>query len=227
MSTHAFARPSAVVFDLDGTLVDTAPDLGRALNVLLAERGRPPISLDGIRRLVGEGAARLVERGFIASGGLPEDLTILTRRFVAIYSEGIARLSRPFPGVVDTLGLLRHAGIALGICTNKPDGLTRQLLDALDLAQYFSAIAGGDVPARKPDARHLLGVLAELAAAPAGCLMVGDSANDVNVARNAHVPVVVVSYGYTTTPPGELGADALIERFDELPTLLGLLVVRS
>jgi phosphoglycolate phosphatase len=222
MAQRALARPTAVVFDLDGTLVDTAPDLGRALNVLLAELGRPSVPLDSIRRLVGDGAARLVERGFTASGGVPGDLATLTRRFVAIYAQGIALTSHPFPGVVDTLGLLQRAGIALGICTNKPDALTRQLLDALDLARFFSAIAGGDVPARKPDPRHLLGVLAELGADPAGSLMVGDSANDTNVARNAGVRVVVVSYGYTTTPPMELGADALIERFDELPSLLGL-----
>jgi phosphoglycolate phosphatase len=221
-TTFRFRRPRAVVFDLDGTLIDTAPDLGRALNALLAEHGRPAVEPAAVRHMVGDGAARLVERGFAATGGLPDTLETLTRRFVAHYEAGIADASRPFPGVNDALQRLAAAGIALAVCTNKPDRLTFKLLDALDLRRHFAVIAGGDVPARKPDRRHLLDVLARLRAEASAALMVGDSANDVNVARNAGVAVVAVSYGYTTTPAAALGADALIDRLDQLPGLVGV-----
>lgn len=222
MALTRFEQRNAVIFDLDGTLVDTAPDLGDALNRVLAEHGREPMGADGIRRMIGDGAAKLVERGFAATGGLPAPLASLVERFLAIYEPRIAETSRPFPGVIDTLKGLKAAGLKLGVCTNKPDEATRRLLDALDLAPYFTAVSGGDVPARKPDARHLLGVVEKLGTTPARTLMVGDSMNDVASARNAGVAVVVVSFGYTITPASQLGADALIERFDELRGLLGL-----
>jgi phosphoglycolate phosphatase len=222
MELPRFGALDAVVFDLDGTLVDTAPDLGGALNRLLAEHGRVPIGADGIRRMIGDGAAKLVERGFAATGGLPAALPSLVERFLAIYEPNIAETSRPFPGVVETLERLKAAGLRLGVCTNKPDEATRRLLAALDLSRHFTAVSGGDVPARKPDARHLLGVLRDLDASPTRSLMVGDSPNDVAAARNAGVPVVVVSFGYTTTPAAQLGADRLIDDFAALPEILGV-----
>jgi phosphoglycolate phosphatase len=222
MDLPRFGSLDAVIFDLDGTLVDTAPDLGDALNHLLVEHRRNPIAPEGIRRMIGDGAAKLVERGFIASGGLPSPLPSLVQRFLAIYEPIIADRSRPFPGVTATLARLVAAGIRLGVCTNKPDIATRRLLATLDLARYFDAVSGGDVPARKPDARHLLGVIAQLAAPPERSLMVGDSTNDVMAARNAGIPVVVVSFGYTSTPAAQLGADALIDDFAALPGILGM-----
>jgi phosphoglycolate phosphatase len=222
MELPRFGALDAVVFDLDGTLVDTAPDLGGALNRLLAEHGRVPIGADGIRRMISDGAAKLVERGFAATGGLPAALPSLVERFLAIYEPNIAETSRPFPGVVETLERLKAAGLRLGVCTNKPDEATRRLLAALDLSRHFTAVSGGDVPARKPDARHLLGVLRDLDASPTRSLMVGDSPNDVAAARNAGVPVVVVSFGYTTTPAAQLGADRLIDDFAALPEILGV-----
>jgi phosphoglycolate phosphatase len=216
------ARPRAIVFDLDGTLVDTALDLGRALNALLAEYSRPTVGLNDIRHMVGDGAAKLVERGFSASGGLPKPLPELSKRFIEIYGAGVADESRPFPGVIETLERCAAAGIGLGVCTNKPTGLSKSLLDALDLSRFFTSLAGGDGPVRKPDPRHLLGVVEELHAAPETSLMVGDSTNDVAAARAAHMKVVIVSFGYTTVPPAQLGGDRLIDRFDELAPLVGV-----
>jgi phosphoglycolate phosphatase len=216
------ARPRAIVFDLDGTLVDTALDLGRALNVLLAEYSRPSVTLNDIRHMVGDGAAKLVERGFSATGGLPKPLPDLAKRFIEIYGAGVADESRPFPGVVETLERCRAAGIELGVCTNKPTGLSNALLEALDLSRFFAAVAGGDGPVRKPDPRHLLGVVENLKAVPETALMVGDSTNDVQAARNAKMKVVIVSFGYTTVPPAQLGGDRLIDSFEELAPLVGV-----
>ena len=223
MSKIALTPPRAVVFDLDGTLVDTAPDIIAALNALLAEQGRPSLHAAAVRQLIGDGAQKLVERGFAATGGpAPQALAGLSRRFLELYEPRVARLSRPFPGVRETLGQLADAGLRLGVCTNKSSRVTRRLLDDLALSGYFAAIAGGDVPARKPDPKHVLGVLDALGATPETALMVGDSANDVRAARAAGVRIAVVSFGYTTVPAAELGADALIDRFEQLAALVGL-----
>jgi phosphoglycolate phosphatase len=222
MPLAPFSRPDAVVFDLDGTLLDTAPDLCGALNELLAEHGRPTIPLDHLGPLIGDGAAKMVERGFAASGDVPADFTGLVRRFVEIYSGRIAAETRPFPGVITCLDRLRAAGLRLAVCTNKTTSLTESLLAALDLARYFPVVVGGDGPARKPDPRHLLAVTDRLGVAPGAALMVGDSINDVAAAKAAGIKVVAVTFGYTTTPAAELGADAVIDSFDELPRLVGL-----
>lgn len=214
------SRFSSVIFDLDGTLVDSAPDLCGVVNQMLEEHGRAQLALADIRKMVGDGAAKLIERGFGATGGLPAPLPDLTKHFIALYERRIADETRPFPGVVDTLAKLEDAGLRLGVCTNKPTGLTNKLLDALDLSRFFGTVAGGDVPFRKPDPRHVRLVMEALGGEPATTLMVGDSANDVAAARGAGVPVVVVSFGYTTTPPEKLGADRLIQRFDELLALI-------
>lgn len=212
---------SAVVFDLDGTLVDSAPDLCGVVNHMLAEHDRPLLSLNDIRKMVGDGAAKLIERGFSATGGLPAPLPELTKRFLEVYETRLAQETRPFPGVVDTLEHLKAAGLRLGVCTNKPTGLTKQLLDALDLARFFGSVVGGDVPARKPDPRHVHMVLDALGARPDSSLMVGDSANDVAAGRGAGLKVFVVPFGYTMTPPAALGADIVLERFEELVALVG------
>ncbi len=216
------SRPDAVVFDLDGTLVDSAPDLAATLNHMLAEHGRPTIPLPKIRHLIGDGAAKMIERGFAPTGGLPDHPAAMFERFLAVYEARIADETRPFPGVVATLERLAAAGCRLGVCTNKPSGMTRRLLDALDLSRHFAVVIGGDVPARKPDPRHLLAVLEQLGTAPQDAIMVGDSYNDVASAQAAKVKVVAVTFGYTVTPVTELGADALIERFDELPRVIGV-----
>jgi phosphoglycolate phosphatase len=215
-------RPIAIAFDLDGTLVDSAPDLCRALNRLLTEHRRPPVDIAELRHMVGDGAAMMIERGFRASGSIPGNRDELLGRFLDIYHAGIADLSRPFDGVAATLQRLTDAGIRLGVCTNKSTRGANQLLAALDLARYFRVVTGGDGPARKPHPDHLLGVVRGLGATPGQSLMVGDSANDVVAARAAGVRVVAVSFGYTITPARELGADITIDRFDELAALIGV-----
>ena len=210
---------SLIAFDLDGTLVDTAPDLIGALNGVLAEQRLPVMPLAVGRVLVGHGARALIERGFSLAGQpLPAEATpALVARFIDLYRGRIAAESRPFPGVERALDALAEAGAKLAVCTNKRTDLSTELLNALKLADRFAVIVGADLaPAPKPDARHLL-FTAERAAIPIGrTLMVGDSANDVNAAKAAGAPVVAVSFGYTEVPAAELGADALMHHFDEL-----------
>jgi phosphoglycolate phosphatase len=215
-------RYSTLIFDLDGTLVDSAPDLCGVVNEMLQHYGRRALDMDDIRRMVGDGAAALIERGFGATGGLPAPLPDLTREFITRYDARIARATRPFPGVVETLERFKTAGLKMGVCTNKTTHLSRRLLDELDLSRFFTAVVGGDGPARKPDRRHLEATMRELDAGPDQSLMVGDSKNDVAVARNAGVEVVAVTFGYTTIPPHELGADRVIDRFDELVAIVGV-----
>lgn len=190
----------AVVFDLDGTLIDSAPDLRAALNKLLRRYGRRPVSLPEVTMMVGDGAAKLVERAFAATGDRPSAaaaLAGLTAEFLEFYEGHSTVLTRPYPGVRETLSTLKADGLALGICTNKPEAPTREVVRDLNLVHFFDAIFGGDSieGVRKPDPRMLRGVLEAMGAAANTAVMVGDAANDVGVARALGVPVIVVSYG--------------------------------
>ena len=161
----------AVVFDLDGTLVDTLPDLADAINRMLAEEGRPALDAAAVKRMIGDGAMMLVERALAAAGPTrdAEACAALRRRFLEYYTAAVSRRSRPYAGVVETLGALRTAGLRLGVCTNKPFAPTQRLLADLDLAGFFAAVVGGDsTEAKKPDGRHLLTTLDSLGAAPGG-----------------------------------------------------------
>ena len=212
----------AVVFDLDGTLVDSAPDLRTAVNRLLAEEERRLLDLDEVIGMIGDGATKLVERAWAASGGGAGDLQVLTQRFLAHYEGKAAEQTVPYPGVPEALAALTARGMVLGICTNKPEAPTREVLRDLHLAQWFSAVIGGDSldGIRKPDARPLLAVLERLRVAAGSAVMVGDNANDVGTARAAGIPVIVRAGGYTHMPTESLGADAVFGHFDELPPLL-------
>ncbi|MCW5698405.1 MAG: phosphoglycolate phosphatase [Rhodospirillales bacterium] len=216
-----------VVFDLDGTLIDSAPDLRRALNKLLAEEQRPALALDAVVGMIGDGAMKLVERAFTATGGIGkhQDIPGLTKRFLAHYEGYAAEDTMTYPGVMETLAGLRANGMVLGICTNKPAAPTHEILREFGLSSTFAAVFGGDsLPGiRKPDPRLLTAVLDALGCGAAEAVMVGDNANDVGVARAAGVPVVVRAGGYTSVPAVDLGADAVIESFDQLPAALARL----
>ena len=214
---------SAVVFDLDGTLIDSAPDVVAALNRLLAEEGRRMVGLDEGRLMVGEGARALVERGFIATGpeAGPAALDDLTRRYIAIYRCDPVVETIVYPGVVEVLKLLAASGVAMGVCTNKPDEMSRLVLEALGLADYFGAVVGGDaLPVKKPDAGHLNAVVKRLAAKAESTIYVGDSITDAQTAHEADIPFIAVTYGYSRVSPQELGAEFLIDSFADLPAAL-------
>ncbi|MFP3943897.1 MAG: phosphoglycolate phosphatase [Alphaproteobacteria bacterium] len=220
-------KNAGVLFDLDGTLVDSAPDLARVLNILLEREGLPCLREEAVRPMVGRGARKLLARGFEAAGREPAEgrLDDLTADFLSLYSDGIADLSTPFAGVRPVLATLGSAGARLAVCTNKKERLARQLLEELDLLACFGAVLGADsVPARKPDPRHLTTAIAALEADAARTVMVGDSAADVNAARAAGIPVIAVAWGYTETPARNLGADAVVEHFHEIPERVAALL---
>ena len=207
-------RLKAILFDLDGTLVDSAADLQDALNALLAEEGLAPLDLQAVKGMVGDGVAKLVERGLTARGAGLDRLPARVARFMELYEPNAARLTRPYPLVAETLESLRQRGLRLAVVTNKPHAATMRILGALDLARFFDAVVGGDtLGRRKPDPAPLLHAMRALDAAPAETLMVGDNHHDVAAARAAGVPVAVVAYGYARKPAAELGADRVLDSF--------------
>ena len=217
----------SLIFDLDGTLVDTAPDLCRALNHVLKNHSRATVGEDTVRAYVGKGALKLIERGIAEHGEAP-DLALLKRlegEFLNFYKANIAVESRPFPGVVDVLDSLSSRQISLGICTNKRESLSRQLLTELNLLHYFPVVLGADsLPVRKPDPVHLLETVKQLGGTPERSVMIGDSATDVETARGAKIPIVVVSFGYTVQTPHKLGGDRVIDHFNELEPAIEALI---
>ena len=207
----------ALIFDLDGTLVDTAPDLLGALNAILLGEGRKPVDHADLRHLVGFGSRTMLAEAFRMTGGEvdPDRLPGLIDLYIAHYRKHIAVASRPFPHVEETLSLLKARGARLGVLTNKPQELTDLLLPALKMDFYFAAIHGaGRYGYNKPDARVFHHVVDELGGGPA--LMVGDSMTDVATARAAGVPIILVSYGYTPEPASTLGADAVVDDFSQI-----------
>ncbi|MDF2994522.1 MAG: phosphoglycolate phosphatase [Xanthobacteraceae bacterium] len=214
------AAPAVIAFDLDGTLVDTAPDLLDTLDIVLDEAGAARLPREETRKMIGAGARALVQRGLDAAG-IPLDkpeADKLYERFLEHYAAHIADRSAPFPGLIGALDALSAQGHVLAVCTNKLEYLSRLLLDRLGLTERFAVIAGADTFAHhKPDARHLISTIERAGGHVERAIMVGDSVTDVLTARNARVPVIVVPFGYTDTPAAELGGDMLIEHFDLLP----------
>ena len=210
-----------LAFDLDGTLIDSVPDLTNSLNQVLREHGHRPLTRAEVAPMVGDGVPALVGRAFAARGGSPGDATEALPRYIAIYEANATNETRPYPGVVETLQLLRHRGYRTAICTNKLQQATLTVLNGLGLIDLFDAVAGGDRYAvRKPDPGHLTGLARELGGSAARMAMIGDSENDAKAARAASVPLVLMRYGYARAAPETLGADAVLERFDELPAAL-------
>jgi phosphoglycolate phosphatase len=210
-----------LVFDLDGTLIDSVPDLTAALNQVLQEHGHKPLSRAEVAPMVGDGVPALVERAFLARGGSAADAAGALPRYIALYEANATNLTRPYPGVHDTLRELRRRGYRNAVCTNKLQQATMTVLAGLDLAALFDGVAGGDrYPVRKPDPEHLLRLIAELGGSPARAVMIGDSENDAAVAHAAEVPLVMMRYGYARVDPATLGGRALLDDFAALPAAL-------
>ena len=219
-----------VVFDLDGTLIDTAHDLVASLNHTIGLAGLEPVTYGDLTYLVGHGGQVMIKRAFamrgreISDGELAEMLTA----FVDHYAEAMPGVSTPFPGLAEAMDRLAGAGHRLAVCTNKTEGLARRLLEGLALTPRFAAITGGDTFAvRKPDAEHLLGTVRLAGADPKRTVMIGDSLNDMLVARNAGVPSIGVPFGYSDVPVADLDPSYVIAHFDELtPDLVEELLAR-
>ena len=210
-----------VVFDLDGTLIDTAPDLVDTLNLILAREALPAVPFAAARNMIGGGARMLIERGLTAEGraSTREEVDRLYRDFVAHYSDHIADRSRPFPGLEAALNQLAEAGWRFAVCTNKLEGLSVRLLDALGLTARFDAICGQDTfGVQKPHPDILLRTIERAGGAPDRAVMIGDSATDINVARAAAVPVIAVAFGYTEVPVAQLAPDRIIDHYSRLPS---------
>jgi phosphoglycolate phosphatase len=211
----------AVLFDLDGTLIDSAPDLHVAANNLLNEENRHAITLEQTISMIGDGVPKIVERAFAATGHTMKEgaLDGFVKRYLEFYEPHAADLTSPFPGGVECLKRLRHKGYELAVCTNKPFIATQKILGRLGLADSFSAVIGGDsLPGiKKPDPRHLLAALDVMKISPKNAIMIGDHANDVNAARAAEMPVIICRFGYTNGPAENLEGDLVIDHFDELP----------
>ena len=209
-----------VVFDLDGTLVDTAPDLVDALNIVLRNEGLPPVPYLEGRAMIGGGARRMVELG-LRWHGQPATPALVDRQyanFIAHYSEHIADRSRPFPGVAAALDRLAGQGRRLAVCTNKLEALSRRLLDALGMGDRFATICGQDTfGIQKPDPEILRRTILVAGGEVGRAIMIGDSGNDIAVARAVGLPVVAVDFGYTETPVAELRPDRIVSHFDQLP----------
>jgi phosphoglycolate phosphatase len=216
-------KPSAIVWDLDGTLVDSAPDLASALNTVLDQRGFFTLSVEQVRKMIGNGVPKLVERGFNAVGIRPDtaQLEELIAIFVREYKACATDNTRPYPGVVEVLQELHAMSIPMGVCTNKPETFTRQILQGLGLSGFFSSVIGGDsTNTRKPEPEPVLACLRGLVAEPASSLMIGDSVHDVHAAHAAGITIGVVPWGYRSAPVEELGADFVLHDLSGLARLI-------
>jgi len=220
---------STIVFDLDGTLVDTAPDLVGTLNAVLAREGCGALAYEDARTLIGGGARHMLERALSRQGVAvaPSELDRMFADFISHYAAHIADNSRPFPGLTQTLDRLAAQGARLAVCTNKFEGLSVLLLERLGLARRFAAICGQDTFAiAKPDPELLWRTIARAGGSAAAAVMVGDSFADVALARAAQVPVIAVDFGYSDVPAAQLKADRLIGHFDELPDAVAAVLRR-
>jgi phosphoglycolate phosphatase len=223
------AIADTVVFDLDGTLVDTAPDLVSALNFVLEREGLPPVPLLSARNMIGAGARRMIERGLELEGraATPDDVTRLTADFIDYYAAHIADASRPFDGLEDALDDLEARGYRFAVCTNKLEWLSKRLLDQLGLSGRFSAVCGADTfGVSKPDPAILRQTVARAGGQLSSAIMVGDAGPDIGVARRAGIPVIGVGFGYTAVPMVDLKPDRLVDHMRDLPATVESLMRR-
>jgi phosphoglycolate phosphatase len=216
---------ATIVFDLDGTLVDTAPDLIDTLNVMLARHKCPTVEYDAARSLIGGGVRPLIERALLERKLTPAEIDEIYKEYLDHYFAHIADRSQAYPGVIEALDLLDNRGFRFAVCTNKLEWLAVRLLEALGLKERFAAIVGPDTfGMRKPDPAILHGTLARAGGRAERAVMIGDSGTDVVTARAAGIPVVLVDFGYTEIPVSELGADRIIGHFDALPAAVDALM---
>lgn len=215
-----------IAFDLDGTLVNTAPDLVTALNHVLTQNDLEPVDLDKVETMIGHGARAMIVKGMEYQGVSPDEVFLdqCFRTFLDYYSDHIAVHSHPFEGTETALDALSEAGAILSVCTNKTQALSDRLLCELGLADRFAAIVGADsVPNRKPDGDHLIRAVAAAGGDPARAMLVGDSRTDERAARNAGLPFIFVPFGYESETAQQIGADAVLTHYsDLLSVVLGL-----
>ncbi|SNY93041.1 phosphoglycolate phosphatase [Cohaesibacter sp. ES.047] len=220
MTSYPF---SSIIFDLDGTLVDTAPDLTGALNHVLGLNNLDPVSVQQVRDIVGYGARITIERGF-SHYGIRLDTSALDEaqdQFLAHYAANICKTSTLYPGVQDVIKEFGHAGIRMGVCTNKTEVLAVDLLTQLGVAPSFATICGSDtVPNKKPHPDHVLTALDRMSGEPSTSILVGDSQADVQSGQAAGLPVIAMTYGYTAIPTEALGADVVLDSFADIPKTL-------
>jgi phosphoglycolate phosphatase len=227
MTPAKMTSARTVVFDLDGTLVDTAPDLINALNFVLEAEGMPPVPVSAARNMIGAGARKLIERGLELDGRIvaPQDLARLTGDFIDHYAAHIADFSKPFDGLEGALDDLQRSGYRFAVCTNKLEWLSKRLLDRLELSERFAAICGADTfGVSKPDPAILRQTVARAGGQLSSTVMVGDAGPDIGVARRAGVPVIAVGFGYTDVPIADLKPDRLISHLRELPAAVEALM---
>jgi phosphoglycolate phosphatase len=219
VSNFAVLNGATIAFDLDGTLVDSAPDLIGAVNTILVEEGYKPIPYEQARPMVSGGARGLLQWGLSCADvdDPTSRATALFDRLIRYYRGHIADRSRPFPGAIGAIERLRAVGARTVVCTNKPTGISLDLLSKLGMAQLFDAVVGADaVSAIKPNGAHLIEAVTAVSGELARAVMVGDAAPDVGAARAAGTPLVLVDFGYSETPVAELCPDILLHHFDEL-----------
>ena len=220
-----------VVFDLDGTLIDTAPDLVDSLNYVIGLDGLAPVQYSDLTYLVGHGAKVMIERAFkLRDAHLSQTRhDEMLAEFIAYYQKGMPGQSKHYPGLHAALERLKSNGMILAVCTNKLEGLARPLISGLELDAFFPTITGGDTFAvRKPDAFHLTETIRLAGGTQSKAVMIGDSLNDILVARNARVPSIAVPFGYSDVPVADLEPDHIIDHFDQLtPELITEILSRS
>ena len=211
--------PNTLIFDLDGTFVDTAPDLINSLNHVISNQGLPQLPFENARACIGLGARKMISRGFEeCSAPISEQqLDALFKEFLIYYEANIANESKIFPGALDSLNKFRDQGWIFAICTNKLEHLARKLLDALEVAKYFEVITGADTySVGKPDPLPIRKTMIKMEARPENTIMVGDSGPDIEGAKNAGIPSIAVDFGYTPIPVSEFKPDQTISHFDDL-----------
>lgn len=230
MADKTGSWPRAVIFDLDGTLIDSAPDLGAALNLVLEMDGLAPLPVETVRLMIGAGVPKLIQRGFRAHGVeevKDDDLEELVTAFLAYYDAHASDLTKLYPGAYRMLCDLGKSPVKIGLCTNKPTEASRSILRDFHIEGYFDAIIGGTSGfPKKPDPACVNACMSELGSDVSSTVYIGDSETDVATARNAGIPIIAMSYGYTAMPADKLGADHVIDSLSDVPEAIEALTAR-